>query len=525
MTAESAPRVAPAVPALWFGRTNRRMMRQVPGVGVTQDFVVDRGQDIVTHPETTPIIINNFNRLRYLQRLLAALSARAYENVYVIDNSSTYEPLLRYYRDSGLRVFYLDANVGYLALWTTPVGANFVDCHYVYTDVDIEPTPECPDDFIARFRDVLSRYPDVGKVGFGLQTDDLPSSYDLRDQVVEHERGLLTDPVEPGLYRAPIDTTFALYRPGAEGGAWVPGIRTDRPYLARHLPWYTDSSHPDNEEAYFRATALTSSHWTMLDQVGETGSMTVMLWGEPVRVVANDAARWNMVSRGEWRPDIYDALDWLIESGSTYLELGSGVGETALYAARLAKLVYAVECDGSKFVDLRQNVALNAGEIDNIRPLNACIGSRSTAHSVTFADFARIHSLFDCGLVKVDLEGAEYDVLPTMIAYLRQVRPSLHLTLHPRARFHIRGSGPLVRAIVAVTSLATTLHVLWMLRFYAHVCDAGRVRVRMRDLPRMCRGTLTLVFTDIGEPTGHVGDPRGVGSRSPAGPNELQEAR
>jgi hypothetical protein len=500
-------------------------MRQVPGVRVTQDFVVDRGRGIVARPKTTPIIINNFNRLHYLQRLLAALSARGYENVYVIDNCSTYGPLLQYYKDAGLRVFYLSANVGYLALWTTPVGVSFLGDYYVYTDVDIEPTVDCPDDFIERFFELLSRYSQVGKVGFGLEIDDLPASYGLRDQVVEHERGLLTDIAEPGVYRAPIDTTFALYRPGAAGGSWLPSMRTGSPYLARHLPWYTDSSHPDAEEIYYRKTAQTSSHWTMLDQIGESGSAPVMLWGERICVAANNVARWNMVSRGEWRPETYDALDWLIVSGSTYLELGSGIGETALYAARLAELVYAVECDGSKFADLRQNVALNASEIDNIRPLNVCIASRPTAQSVTFADFARAHALSDCSLIKVDLEGDEYGVLPTMVPYLREARPSLHLTLYPRLRFHIRGSSLLARVVVAVTSLATTLCVLWMLRFYRHVYDAGLVRVRMRDLPGVCRGTLTLIFTDIGEVAGQVGDPRGDGSQSVGQLNKVQEAR
>jgi len=500
VTAESAARVAPTVPAPRLGRTTRRMMRQVHGVRVAQDFAVDPGQDIATHPETTPIIINNFNRLRYLQRLLAALSARGYENVYVIDNCSTYEPLLRYYRDSGLRVFRLDVNVGYLALWTTPVGANFVGGYYVYTDVDIEPAPECPDDFIAHFRDVLSRYPDVGKVGFGLETDDLPASYDLRDQVVEHERGLLVDLVEPGLYRAPIDTTFALYRPGAEGGAWIPSIRTDRPYLARHLPWYTDSSHLDDEEIYYRATALTSSHWTMLDQVGESGSMTVLLWGEPVRVVANNAARWNMVSRGEWQPAVYDALDWLIDRGTSYIELGSGIGETALYASRLARIVYAVEGDATKYEILARNVSLNAGEIDNVEPLHIHVASRSLLErTVSFPDLERAHPLADCSLVKVDIGGDEYGIVPSMVPFLQRVRPSLHLTMHPRRFLHIRGSSLLAKGAVGVGSLLGTVYVIWLLRFYRHVYDGDGATVSWADLPRMCRGVVTLIFSDKDE--------------------------
>ena len=152
-------------------------MRPAPGVQVHQDFRVEPSPvDVEKHPELTPIVINNFNRLDCLRRLLTALSSRGYENVYIIDNNSTYEPLLQFYSDSGVRVFRLNRNVGWLSMWTTSVGAIFGRGYYVYTDPDVEPIAECPDDFIAHFRDALSRYPWVDKVGFGLEIDDLPET-------------------------------------------------------------------------------------------------------------------------------------------------------------------------------------------------------------------------------------------------------------------------------------------------------------------------------------------------------------
>ena len=44
-----------------------------------------------------PIVINNFNRLGYLKRLIASLESRGYKNIHIIDNNSTYPPLLEYY--------------------------------------------------------------------------------------------------------------------------------------------------------------------------------------------------------------------------------------------------------------------------------------------------------------------------------------------------------------------------------------------------------------------------------------------
>ena len=48
------------------------------------------------------------------------------------------------------------------------------------------------------------------------------------------------------VYRAPIDTTFALYRPFTYGGYWLKSGRTGHPFIANHLPWHDDEH--NNEE-------------------------------------------------------------------------------------------------------------------------------------------------------------------------------------------------------------------------------------------------------------------------------------
>ena len=45
----------------------------------------------------TPIFIQNFNQVSYLRRLIGWLDARGYQNICVIDNNSSYPPLLRFY--------------------------------------------------------------------------------------------------------------------------------------------------------------------------------------------------------------------------------------------------------------------------------------------------------------------------------------------------------------------------------------------------------------------------------------------
>ena len=61
------------------------------------------------------------HRLGVMQRLIDWLLNAGYRNVIILDNASTYPPLLEYYaaleRDSRLRIILLGKNLGFKALW------------------------------------------------------------------------------------------------------------------------------------------------------------------------------------------------------------------------------------------------------------------------------------------------------------------------------------------------------------------------------------------------------------------------
>lgn len=208
-----------------------------------------------------PIIINNYNRLNYLSQQIEWLNNSGYRNLFIIDNNSNYQPLLSYYKQLPYTIFMLDKNVGHFSLWETILFMRFKDDFYVYTDPDILPINECPRDFLSHFKNVLDRYPDFKKVGFGLKIDDLPQQYILSEKVINWEKQFWMKELENDLYDALIDTTFALYRPGSKGGADGPAIRTSGKYLARHLPWYENSENLDSETEHYTATSSTVSSW------------------------------------------------------------------------------------------------------------------------------------------------------------------------------------------------------------------------------------------------------------------------
>lgn len=211
-----------------------------------------------------PIIINSFNQLTYLSQLIDRLEHMGYHNIHVINNGSSYPPLLEYYKSLKHPVYTLDQNLGFEALWKSEVFKAFKRDYYVYTDADVIPIADCPDNFLQYFLDIMERYPKAQKVGFSLKIDDIPTCYKERDNVINWEQNWWEKQIESGIYKASIDTTFALYRPFSSGKAnFVElNIRTDYPYQALHLPWYSDSENLTNEQIYYLNHCKSSTHWS-----------------------------------------------------------------------------------------------------------------------------------------------------------------------------------------------------------------------------------------------------------------------
>lgn len=225
----------------------------------------------LTHPskikdyKQIPIIINNFNRLDSMKKLIESLEKRGYTNISIIDNLSTYPPLLDYYKTCRYTVFRLNRNIGMTALWKSDIYRKFRNDFFVYTDSDIVPIEECPDDFLLFFLNTLKKYRLAQKVGFSLKIDDLPDHYAMKKEVILWEKQFSEYKCDEFLYRAPIDTTFALYRPRSQRKHAFFDIemyRTAFPYMARHLPWYIDSENPDEENRYYINQTLIKTSWS-----------------------------------------------------------------------------------------------------------------------------------------------------------------------------------------------------------------------------------------------------------------------
>lgn len=200
-----------------------------------------------------PIIINNRNRYTFLKLMVDQLQSFGYRNIFILDNDSTYPPLLEYYKTVKANVIYLKQNIGYKALWESNAFEQFKNRYYVYSDPDILLQPDCPKDFVYQLYAHLIRYPAKEKAGVALKIDDLPDHYSHKQEAIRNEKPFWEKQLEKDVYDAPVDTTLALYRPLAFGNAEeCEAIRVGGKLAAQHLTWYLDSANLSEEELFYK---------------------------------------------------------------------------------------------------------------------------------------------------------------------------------------------------------------------------------------------------------------------------------
>lgn len=217
---------------------------------------------------TIPVFVNVFNRLTTTRNLCNQLAAMPGVRVVLVDNASTYQPLLDWYAECPYAVVRLDSNMGHHAPWTSgTVGRIATSGYYCVTDcdLDLEGVPlDLMDVLRAPLVSCVGGMCGVKKSGISLRIDDLP---DWQAEVVNWERRFWKKPVGGGqYYEAIIDTTLCMYPANLphRQAMTIGGIKTVRsamPYTARHMPWYLDCENLDEENQHYFQTANMSNSW------------------------------------------------------------------------------------------------------------------------------------------------------------------------------------------------------------------------------------------------------------------------
>lgn len=236
--------------------------------------------------ERIPIFIIVYNNYTFLKATIDQLAKFANPNnpVYVIDNKSTYPPLLEYFttleNNKTATVLRMDQNYGHRVYERDEIVEKGGD-KYIVTDPDLLFNPALPPDFI----DQLSKISDThkaAKVGFALDITDninLNKFYEGKT-LPEHEAHWWADRVQDPtyeLYMTQIDTTFALInKKYYVRGRLDNGIRVAGNFTAKHKTWLNDWEKEVPEEErnyYFKDNKSTTIDWwsdNKQDSVGKT---------------------------------------------------------------------------------------------------------------------------------------------------------------------------------------------------------------------------------------------------------------
>jgi len=205
-------------------------------------------------------LIINYNRITLPVKMAEYLSECGVTPI-IIDNGSTYKPLLKYYENSPYMIVKMNHNYGHNVVWEANLLTKLnIEGDYIVTDSDLD-ISHIPKDFLTVLQDGLKKYPEYQKCGFSLRINDLPNN-NLKSHVINAESNYWDRPKDNLYFDASIDTTFALYRTNKKV---FKALRTNEPYSAIHVPWYySNVNELPEDEIYYLNNIQTSTFYSKL---------------------------------------------------------------------------------------------------------------------------------------------------------------------------------------------------------------------------------------------------------------------
>ena len=183
--------------------------------------------------------------------------------------------------------------------------------------------------------------------------------------------------------------------------------------------------------------------------------LNINIGGVAHQLVAENEKFWQKVDANRWEPDTLTLLDRCLRADSVYVDVGAWIGPTVLFAAPRCRIVYGIEPDPVAYEQLLANLRLN--HIQNARLFHGALcaqngvaqvvnekgfgdsvtrvgestrGDRAEVLAMTPTRFTEFWGIEKIDLLKVDIEGGEFDLIPALIELTARTKPIIHLSLH-----------------------------------------------------------------------------------------------
>jgi FkbM family methyltransferase len=225
---------------------------------------------------------------------------------------------------------------------------------------------------------------------------------------------------------------------------------------------------------------------------------------------------WHNFEKNGWENYTYIVFDVFLEKNCSYIDIGAWIGPTVLYGSQLAKYCYAIEPDPVAFKTLQDNISLNTCLKNRITLVNGCLGETCgevrlgiapglsdcgfgdslssmifsesekslNVNSLTIEKLIERYNIEGCNFIKMDIEGGETILLPSMKYYLQKNKPTLFISLHPNWFRDIEKDSRMIRDVLTM---------------YKYLFFDNGKRIQRDDLYNLLlqKKNITLVATEV----------------------------
>ena len=196
-----------------------------------------------------PVILTNMNRLTTCKKMVEDLfRLNPAARITIIDNASTYPPLLDWYEKikHDVNVIRHTGNHGPWVLLNSGYIHTIKDKWFVYSDADLELNPRMP----YNWQEIMIAYSQKydRKASLALKISDIPEHYEFKNVILDHQQVCWAPTAEKDVYLAITDMTFSM---DLDNRHRYESVRLAGTMEARHIPWYIDFKNLDEEERYY----------------------------------------------------------------------------------------------------------------------------------------------------------------------------------------------------------------------------------------------------------------------------------
>ena len=243
----------------------------------TKKLVLDIKEVLKKIGNEIPVFLISYNNAIYVENLTIQLNKKGIKPI-IIDNKSSdklsIKILKNLKKEENAHVIFSNKNFGHIVGFLNSIYKILPDI-FAYSDPDLELNKNLPNDFLNTLKNMTIKYK-VYKAGFALELleEEMTDAnikkyygnpminlktYSIKEWENKYWRFRLDDELE--VYKAPLDTTFALYNKKYFGDDFFDGVRVAGDFSVIHLPWYPKRDLMSKKQKKIYLKSNKSSTW------------------------------------------------------------------------------------------------------------------------------------------------------------------------------------------------------------------------------------------------------------------------